>query len=164
MPAASTITKLTGAGYINQPLPEYFCIFSPGCAYHFTRQRDLTSHLQRRHGLADREIQYAMMEGGALSGGKFWTSCGSDDDDDDDDNEGEGMIDIEAETERLAAEGGEFWLESRTAAITKDSGASIRRRRGGAQGQEEMDWQKEMEVLVSAEEERDVTMVDPQLR
>ncbi|KZF25069.1 hypothetical protein L228DRAFT_258543 [Xylona heveae TC161] len=72
-PAVSTITKLTGAGYATDSGRDIACL-EPGCAFRFVRQYDLGVHLRNVHGVSDEDINDALAEAEALSGGDFWTS------------------------------------------------------------------------------------------
>ncbi|KAI9853551.1 MAG: Strongly-conserved Zn-finger binding protein (TFIIIA) [Vezdaea acicularis] len=69
--ALKAILALTGEGYAQGRDIE--CT-EPGCAFRFIRNYDLSVHLASKHGKNDIEVQEAMMERNALSGGKFWNS------------------------------------------------------------------------------------------
>lgn len=165
-PLPSTISQLTGAGYAEENGRAIPCLFAPGCAGFFRREYDLDLHLQKRHGLADAEIEIARLERGARSGGKFWTGGddgGGADDDDDDEAIARAFdayveMDLERHMEMAAAEGGEFWLSSAgagagttTAIAAGDGGGGDAF--GAGQQTDEMEWQTEMAALVGERDE-----------
>lgn len=101
--STSVIGKLTGLDEDYISAREIICLFSstdgggPGCPYRFTRDYDLRVHLRTRHDLTDQEIEFALMEREALSGGVFWTGGGGGSGwvEGDDYEEGEGEEEVE---------------------------------------------------------------------
>ena len=55
IPQASTLTRLTGAGYDTES-GRIICCMVQDCNYRFVREYDLEIHLQSQHGLADLDI------------------------------------------------------------------------------------------------------------
>jgi len=160
----STLTKLTGAGYAEETGRTITCP-EKDCAYRFLRVYDLEVHLGTRHGLTDFEIDDRL----ACRDGLIWVGEGYVDADDEiAEREIEREFDMEAELERMAAEGGDFWLSNNSPARHGDEdededewegeSAELRRLMGG---EYEMEMDDDCRVRGYSEEE---ALIDPMLR
>ncbi|KAI9877195.1 MAG: Strongly-conserved Zn-finger binding protein (TFIIIA) [Pleopsidium flavum] len=158
----STLTKLTGVGYAEETGRTITCPEND-CAYRFLRAYDLEVHLGARHGLTDFEIddQVAGREG------QIWVGEGYVDADDElAEREIEREFDVEAELERMALEGGDFWLSNNSPA--RDGGEdedqleleSVEMRRL-LEGRSEMEMDDDYRVGGDREDE---VPIDPVLR
>ncbi len=74
----STLADLTGVGHAAGHARRIACIVAT-CSDVFSAEHELEVHLGSAHGLAKVEAEYAMVERGALEGGRFWLG-GRDDD------------------------------------------------------------------------------------
>ncbi|KAI9786074.1 MAG: Strongly-conserved Zn-finger binding protein (TFIIIA) [Peltula sp. TS41687] len=118
----SVIGKLTGLDEDYVSAREIICLFSSpdgSCAYRFTRDYDLRVHLRVKHGLMEDEIESALMEREALSGGVFWTGGSGwveGDDDEEEDEEMEAGDDAEEGAERMMMDwdpgNGKFYIDT----------------------------------------------------
>lgn len=137
-PQPSALSRLTGAGYGEESGRKIACPEAE-CAYRFFRTYDLDLHLRTHHGLLDGS---AGLVSGEVRGGIRTGEGYVDDGDEAAEREVRRAFawDVEAELERLASVGGEFWV-------------------GGLGGRE-----VEEGVVREGEEEAEEEMIDPVLR
>ncbi|KAI9724856.1 MAG: hypothetical protein M1812_000132 [Candelaria pacifica] len=155
----SALAMLTGAGYAEESGRNIACLV-PECKHRFMRQYDLEVHLRAKHGFPDEDTLAAPAPLAPLAGGQFWGESGLQDPEDlAAEMELDRQFDMEMDMERLAAEGGRFWLADQQITNNDDVG-----REWGAE-------QDEMRVLIGDEtidplrtEDGDEAMIDPILK
>lgn len=112
----SALSRLTGAGYGEESGRHIACP-EAGCAYRFFRDYDLDLHLRAHHGIADSSSQLVRDGSAGRAGyemkGEIRLGMGYINDDDEVAETEVGRVfalDVEAELERMAGLGGEFWV------------------------------------------------------